>query len=538
MTDLPDNFRTRSRAARILARISDFFALRPAPGNLNSGLRAGTASGTAIICACLVFGPRVGAISLFGSLLAMWEADRPLWARVRHGLLIASTMTASMIFGVLLAPYHLVVIPFVVVLIWVMTIAYYGFLLTRGPGPLHLYYGGVLGTYFGQNPEVGWKIVEVTAFCAYLTAALTVLALAYRPRRPEHLAVQHARDAVADYRALAASAPEDQERRRRDFAYGAVARGWLLLSSAWPSISSEVHTRLRRELLGINRNLAAAVMTRLHIPGQVRELDEAVPALLGRPSIPFLLAHALQPTSVAMYTACRLAAAAAIAGVISNLARIGHPYWSILTCTIVLHQWIAHAATVRRALHRAIGTIIGLCVVALVVTLNPSPWPVVLIVIAALFGQNLLLPRNYALALMCVTPMALLAIEAAGQGGSLRELLTDRLLGTLIGVAVALLVAAATSRYFPALILRRQSTRTARATQLVVDITQQSDPFSLAGREARARLQYELLHHLAILDRAAADMPALDALRAEEHVIADSGYAALAAAWRSEKRRP
>ncbi|NHU48789.1 hypothetical protein [Rhodococcus sp. A14] len=113
----------------------DFFALRGARGTIAPSLQAGSISSVTVVVSCLLFGPQLGAISLFGSMLALWEAERPLWARVRNGLLIASTMSVAMGLGVIVAPYRWATIPAIVLLILTAAVTYHAFLLTRGPVP-------------------------------------------------------------------------------------------------------------------------------------------------------------------------------------------------------------------------------------------------------------------------------------------------------------------------------------------------------------------------------------------------------------------
>ncbi|KXF52949.1 hypothetical protein AXA44_46180 [Rhodococcus sp. SC4] len=404
----------------------DFFALRGARGTIAPSLQAGIISSVTVVVSCLLFGPQLGAISLFGSMLALWEAERPLWARVRNGLLIASTMSAAMGLGVIVAPYRWATIPAIVLLILTAAVAYYAFLLTRGPGPLLLFYGAVLGTYFGMDPQLGWKIVGITAFAALFAGCLTLLVLVTDPHRPERRAIADARRAVERYRAAASSASgiapaAERSRRLLANAYAAVNRAWLTLNSAHPATAGRGHHHREGELLTVNRDLAARVLESSHVLGQVRTLSLDTPLLLGRPSLSFLLAHALRRDSVAWFTAWRIGLAAGVAGVASELAGIGHPYWAILTAALVLHQWTGRRATTLRAAHRAVGTIVGLFVVALValvVVLDPGPWWVVAIIVVCLIGQDLLVPFNYFLALILVTPMSLLAIEATGQGGT------------------------------------------------------------------------------------------------------------------------
>ncbi|MGY3567771.1 FUSC family protein [Sinomonas sp. RB5] len=527
----------RTSLDRIRAWFGDLFALRDARATIAPSLQAGIISSLTVVASCLLFGPELGAISLLGSMLALWESKRPLWARVRNGLLIAATMSLSMTLGVLLAPYRWATIPVIMILILVAVVAYYGFLLTSGPGPLLLFYGAVLGTYFGMDPHLGWKIVGITAFAALFTGCLTLLVLVVDPHRPEQRAVAAARRAVEDYRAAAGpagrSGSPNPERRRRLLAgaYGAVNRAWLTLNSAHPATTGRGHRNRENELLAINRDLAASVLEHSSPPARIRQLTADTPLLLGRPSFTFLLAHALRRDSVPWFTAWRIALAAGLAGLVSELAGIGHSYWAILTAALVLHQWTGRVATTRRAVHRAIGTFVGLLVVAFVMVLDPGPWWVVGIIIVSLVGQDVLIPFNYFLALILVTPMTLLAIEATGLGGPPSGLLLDRLLGTIIGGAIALVITWATSYRFPERLLRAQHMRVEAAIAAVERFIAEGTSNTAAGRRARVELSYELTHHYSVLDRAATEDPRLATLKEADDSLIDKGYTALAKTW-------
>lgn len=512
--------------------IGRFFALRNAPETIAPSVQAGLTSALTIVVACLIFGPKLGAISLFGSMLALWEADRPVWPRIRNAILIASTMSASMVLGVLVAPYRWMTLPFIVVMILVTTTAYYAFMLTRGPGPLHLFYAGTLGTFFGMDPALGWRIVGVVVFATFFTGALTLVTLVAAPRRPERTAVTAAAIAVRTYRDSEVTSP-DERRHLRNAAYRAVNRAWLTLQSTWPANEGLAHRARARELLAVNRELASAVLTADGRPAGIRELTPDTPLLLGRPGFRFLAVHAVRPDSVAWFTAWRMALAAAVAGGVSQAAGIGHPYWAVLTSTIILHQWIDRIATTRRAAHRAIGTVLGLGIVAIVVTVNPGPWWVVAIVVAFTIGQDVLVPLNYALGLILITPMSLLAIEAAGSDDSLRGLLGDRLVETMIGALAAVLVTWATSRCFPERLLRAQSRRARAAVTAVDDVNAHDAAFTDRGRTARVELQFELLHHLTVVERAVADDRRLTGAAMRAYADIDRGYLSLARAWQT-----
>ncbi|SCE06756.1 hypothetical protein GA0115239_118511, partial [Streptomyces sp. BpilaLS-43] len=101
-----------SAFSRVARATSGFFLLRrPAAGTIAPNLVSSAISAITVVCACLVFGPQLGMISLLGALTTFWETGRPLWARVRNGLLVSAALTASMSAGVLIAPYGWAVVP-------------------------------------------------------------------------------------------------------------------------------------------------------------------------------------------------------------------------------------------------------------------------------------------------------------------------------------------------------------------------------------------------------------------------------------------
>ncbi|MFB6956964.1 FUSC family protein [Streptomyces sp. NPDC056309] len=470
-----------------------------------------------------------------GAMTPFWETGRPLWARVRNSLLVSAVLTASMSAGVLVAPYRRAIVPASVLIILVIAVLYYAFMLTRGPSPVMMFYSAVLGTFFGADPAVGWRMVGVTAFAALLASALLLLPLAFDPHRPEQRSVAAARRTVTTYQEQAGE--DDQALRlSRNAAYQAVNSAWLTLQSAWPATRGRRHQALAAELTQVNRSLAETVLGRLGTDTTVRPLAPNTPPLPGRPGWRFLLTHALRGDSVEWFTAWRMALAGGIAGTISQLVGIGHPYWAILTSTIVINQWMDRVTATRRAAHRTVGTLLGVGVVWAISCLHPSAWWTAAVVIACMIAQYLLLPLNYALALIAITPMALLAVGAGDTGSTVAAITSDRFTDTAIGAATAVAVTWATSWIFPRRLVRTQSARAAAAITAVEHVNDTGASFSPEGRRARVELQYELIHHLSVLDRAVADDPRLADLAVDEHRLADRGYTALGHAWQTRPR--
>jgi len=156
----------------------------------------------------------------------------------------------------------------------------------------------------------------------------------------------------------------------------------------------------------------------------------------------------LRPLTRGVRTAIRIESvgyllAAGLAGSVALLASgvlsTGHPYWAMVAAVVPL---VGHTTRHRiaRGLHRVLGTIAGLAVMALVIVVDPNPWATILFLGLAQFGAEMLITRNYFWAQVCVTPLAL--VGTALMAGMSTQLLYDRMLetviGSVIGVAVAL----------------------------------------------------------------------------------------------------
>ena len=135
------------------------------------------------------------------------------------------------------------------------------------------------------------------------------------------------------------------------------------------------------------------------------------------------------------------------AGTVATAAGIGHPYWAMVSAVVPLvardprHQVV-------RGLQRLVGTYAGLLVAGLLLAAGPSGVVLVVLVACLQLVAELLVGRNYSLALVAITPLALLMVHLGVQVPA-STLLVDRGVETLIGVVVGLGVGLLTRRRRP-----------------------------------------------------------------------------------------
>ncbi|PUB26259.1 fusaric acid resistance family protein [Promicromonospora sp. AC04] len=132
----------------------------------------------------------------------------------------------------------------------------------------------------------------------------------------------------------------------------------------------------------------------------------------------------------------RYAMGVAVAGAIATA--VGHPYWAMVAAVVPMSAPDA-AGRLTRAAQRLAGTLVG--VVIAWVLLTAAPPPLVVITIAALLqaGAELYVGRNYGVAMLFITPLALSMAQLANPV-PVGELVADRALDTLVGVAVAVVI--------------------------------------------------------------------------------------------------
>ncbi|MFC8040872.1 FUSC family protein [Paenarthrobacter sp. NPDC057355] len=136
--------------------------------------------------------------------------------------------------------------------------------------------------------------------------------------------------------------------------------------------------------------------------------------------------------------------AAGLAGTIATLVGerlgFGHTYWAMVAAVVPL---VGHSTRhrVSRGIQRIAGTVLGLVLLAGILWLNPAPWAMVLVIAVCQFGAEMFIARQYLVAQVFVTPLALFATLLAAPVDPallLRDRIVETVIGASVGVAVVL----------------------------------------------------------------------------------------------------
>ncbi len=251
------------------------------------------------------------------------------------------------------------------------------------------------------------------------------------------------------------------------------------------------------------RALAGAVATAVGVLAGRRRAERTV--RLHRPSFRARLGDMIAETVGGRLTrifALRLMASVGVATVISEAISLQRSYWVPLTVAIVLRPDLG--SVFARALQRGIGTVVGAVLGAVILVLMPGG-PLLLLpcaVFAALlpYGRD----RNWGLFSTFLTPLVVLLIDLLQRAGW--TLALDRLIDTLIGCAIVLLVGYAP---WPSSWHAHLPLRLATALDMVARYTDQA-LLGAPGRSALRRNTYRAISDLrAEFQRTMAEPPSV-----------------------------
>ncbi|MEU7562524.1 FUSC family protein [Streptomyces eurythermus] len=334
-----------------------------------------------------------------------------------------------------------------------------------------------------------------------------------RPHGPERRATAQALNAAAAY---AGTRGTGDAARARAACAAAIHAAWqsLLAAGARPDGTRRAleHLLVRAEVALAApadtdperlRAWARALRGTGRVPRVVPsggDADELLGVAAEQPLPARSLRHRLAPLAP---LAVRTALGCALAGYAALALGVGRPYWALVTAAS-LYQ-VNVTLTWSRAVQRVVGNLVGVLVFAALAPLTHlHPAALVLVSLALNFGAEALIGRNYWLGSVCVTPMALLITEFA-RSQDTADLITDRVVDTLIGALVGFAAAVAVTNRRAGARLEHALTAAERAREHAARLLAEPHPRPRALESARRTLAAALVDLRATADAAAGE---------------------------------
>ncbi|MFH8804028.1 FUSC family protein [Streptomyces sp. NPDC017936] len=484
--------------------------------------------------------------TMAGSLCALYAHSRPYAARARVLAWVVLGMTGGLAVALLAA--SLTTNAAVLVTVGALLAAAQKVLCdaTRvgPPGPVILTFISSAALFAPQTPaQVPGHLALALAAGAWSWLVGMAPGL-LRPHGPERRATARALDATAACAATRGAG--DGHARTRAAAAAAVHAAWQTLMSARGGDTTRALERLviRAEVAlaapadtdpAHLRTLARALRGtgRVPRPDGLADDDELLGAEAERAAGGPSLWRRLGPLTP---IAVRTALGCALAGYASLALGVGRPYWALVTAASLYQANVT--LTWSRGVQRVVGNLVGVLAFAAIVPLaHLHQAALVLVCLALNFGAEALIGRNYWLGSVCVTPMALLITEFAHYQDA-GELITDRVVDTLVGALVGFAAAVAVTNRRAGDRLGQSLTAVERAREHAARLLAEPSPAPGALEAARRGLAAALVELRATADAASGEW--WQRALPEERVVAaeQSGHRTLAATVRRQGLLP
>jgi uncharacterized membrane protein YgaE (UPF0421/DUF939 family) len=433
--------------------------VRAGPRRWPRALRASVCMGVPVLVGWLTGDLGAGLTATLGGFTALYGSGRPYLNRAVLLAAVAAALSAAVGLGIWAASITWVGV------VTVAAIATAATLLCNAleVGPPGAYQFALVcaagtGLYAGHQDPIRSALLVLAGGCFAWVAHMA--GAAFGPRAPEQSAVTAGGLAVADYVDAIATSGEDAARHR---AAQAMHEAWKNLISRQPrhlppsatvrrlrDLTRELHlvfadamsaasskTPLDPSTSTTARALAGKAFARTGSGAAATPIEQFP---LGRPTARALIRLNLQPGSRARLVVIRVGVATIVAGGLAGLLGLEHAYWAMTAAVLVLHQGLDRRRTTQRALERFVGTWAGLLLAAAVLATHPHALWLVAVIMALNFLVELTVVRNYTLAVVFITAVALVISTGAHGTANLGALMLARGVDTAVGCAVALAV--------------------------------------------------------------------------------------------------
>lgn len=505
--------------------IRTMFQLRPlARPRLLFSVRAALCMATPVLAGWLAGDLQAGLMAATGGFTALYGRGRPYPSRAIELAIIALAFALVVAIGKTVSAVPWAVVPTVALIAMVAT--WIGNALKIGPpGPYMFMMACAAATAMPAghiSPAQSFVLVLAAGGFAWLAQMSGILV---RPRGPEQRAVTTAANAVAAYIEAGGTA---REGRTRQVAAQALADAWHALVGFQPARPrpDSLLAALRQRTRHLNALFADAVKAAADgqaLPADARprcrrlgDLERPLPATdaepalargdtpLGHPSALSALRQSLRLRSLPMLVVGRVGLAALLAGGIGALFELERAYWAVAAAVLMLHQGLEGRPLLQRCIERLVGTWVGLLLAGALLWQPPHGlWLVALIMILQ-FTIEMVVLRNYALAVVFITAAALTLAAGGLPVPDPGSYLLARGVDTAVGCAVALAVFRLTWPRASAALLPEQLTDTLQAIQTVAGQLAAGDTGSRAAHRARRELQHQCFAIIQAYQRATA----------------------------------
>lgn len=467
--------------------VKDVIKINRNPINLKKPVGAAICAALPILIGLLLNQSRYGILASVGGFTYLYMFNEPYVQRMKKMFLIAIGLTIAVALGIIVKPYPILVV-FTVAIIGAGVNFIFGVLKIAGPGPMFFVMAFTMFTGIElsneEMPLVILLVFLVTMFCW----AFSMIGYFFNPHEIE---VKKVRQLYLVLGEFVEDIGTNDITRSRNKAVSALRETEELLTNGyrpWKNsflfnrlvllnehanvlfleilkISVNTHEKVPVEIikqikkipLTIQDTKSKNVFMRidkinnksnlyeklLEVLYDIEAIINIEPEYIGstinifKASALRKLMGAFNKDSIIFSYSIRYGFVLAISAIVAYKLNVVKPYWIILSCAAVMCGPTI-ASTLNRAVQRSVGTIIGIFLSILILSIHPKGILLVIFNMGLTLLVELTIAKNYALAAIFITPNAILIAENSSQIYNTMYFAGPRisniLIGSLIGV--------------------------------------------------------------------------------------------------------
>ncbi|WP_409273795.1 FUSC family protein [Neobacillus sp. SCS-31] len=452
----------RTLSEMVLQTFKNAFTVRKNPFPWRKAFCAGLAASLPIVIGLLLGNFHYGIAAGMGGFAYLYVFNQPYVQRAKLIFFVAAGLALSMFLGILLSPY-----PFGVAIgmgmIGAIATFMFGALRITGPSAIFFILCFSIATGIPADPEDAPLRGGLVLLGGALSWLISMLGWFFNPHGPETIAVKKVYAQLAAFADSAGGADLNNARHKTVAVLKEAEEIILAGYSLWTDtelfkrlyLLNEHANRLFIDMLelvekkknGLPPELGDSLRALANTIGSSRKnkakilqpdtddvkiadlfrkiynadaiLNEPAGKIhrdvkIAKPSIRVKLLGAFDKNSIVFLSAVRFGAILMAASLIAYAFPFERPYWVPLSCAAVM-LGSTIISTIHRAIQRTIGTLAGLLIAGVILMNVHNGFVVALLILSLSFLTELFIVRNYALAVLFITPSALIISEYSAE---------------------------------------------------------------------------------------------------------------------------
>jgi len=429
--------------------IKQAFKMNKNPLPWTKAINAGICSGVPPLIGLLLGNFQYGLLAGIGGLTYLYTFNIPYALRAKKLLFALLGMSLSVGLGTLLAPFSLAS-AITVGLIGAIATFVFGSLRIAGPAAIFFVLAFTMATGMTLDPSLAPLRTGLVLLGGVLSWIIGMMGWFMNPHGPETIAVQQVYKDLAHYMDSVGTDDSNKARQRLvvslksaedNLSAGYISwrssdqyKRLLLLNDQANQFFMDVLEYAKKGKDKLPPELETSIRATMNEP--MNQINRGIQ--ISKPSLKTVFGGSFDKNSIVFLTATRYGVVLTIAAIIAYSFDFNRSYWITLSCASVM-SGSTIISTFHRAIQRSIGTILGILIASIILSLHPEGLVIVIAIVVLTALTELAIVVNYAIAALFITSNALLLAESTTQLHNTAFLASARITDVLIGSVIGLI---------------------------------------------------------------------------------------------------